>query len=51
MTEIRLTKFAKILIAIAIIGLAWLLIDAVTPDECKVDPAEMSAACKSLVFS
>ena len=51
MSSIRLTTRGKIVLAVAIIATFWALISAVTPDECKVDAAEMSAQCKSLVFS
>lgn len=51
MNSIRLTRRGKIVLAIAILATFWALINAITPDECKVDAAEMSAQCKSLVFS
>lgn len=55
MNDIRLTRRGKIVVAIALAALAvavyWLMLDTVTPEECKVDTASMSAACKALVFS
>lgn len=51
MSDIRLTRRGKVVLAIAILATFWALMNAVTPDECKVDAADMSAQCKALVFS
>jgi hypothetical protein len=52
--DIRLTTRGKIVfgVFIAALGLAtyWMLLDIVTPNECKVPKAQMSAACEMLVY-
>lgn len=51
MNSIRLTRRGKIVLAVAILAMFWALVNAVTPDECKVEWDQMSAGCKSLVAS
>lgn len=52
--DIRLTTRGKIVfgVIIAALGIATygMLLDIVTPSECKVPRAEMSAACEMLVY-
>lgn len=54
MQDIRLTRRGKIVfgIFIAALGLAtyWMLMDIVTPAECKVPAAEMSEGCRMTVY-
>lgn len=54
MNDIRLTTRGKIVFGVlaATLGIAiyGMLLDLVTPSECKVSRAEMSAACEMLVY-
>lgn len=52
--DIRLTRRGKVVFGIflAALGIAtyWMLLDIVTPSECKVPKAQMSAGCEMLVY-
>jgi hypothetical protein len=51
MTGTRITTRGKFVIGIIVAIIAIALLAATTPDECNVDVSEMSAACKSLIYS
>lgn len=42
----RIAAVAALLVGVALI---WLLLDTVTPDECKVATEQMSAACQRMM--
>lgn len=50
----NLTKRGRIALTIALVLLAllavWAVDNAITPDECKVSPDQMSQGCLDLVF-
>jgi hypothetical protein len=46
-----MTGTQKFIIGIIVAIIAIVLLAATTPEECNVDVSEMSAACKSLLFS
>lgn len=54
MNDIRLTKRGKVVIGVVIAALALavygMLLDAVTPDECKVPTDQMSDWCVSMIY-
>lgn len=54
MQDIRLTRRGKIVFGIflATLGLAtyWMLLDIVTPAECKVPMEQMSAGCIATIY-
>lgn len=54
MQDIRLTKRGKVVFGIflAALGLAtyWMLLDIVTPNECKVPRDQMSAGCVMTIY-
>lgn len=54
MQDIRLTRRGKIVFGtfIAALGLAtyWMLLDIVTPDECKVPVDQMSNGCVMTIY-
>lgn len=46
-----MTTRTKVIIGIILVITAIVLIAVTTPDECDVDVSQMSAACKSLIYS
>jgi hypothetical protein len=54
MNDIRLTTRGKVVFGAFIAALSvatfWMLLDIVTPEECKVSRSEMSAACEMLIY-
>lgn len=52
--DIRLTRRGKIVFGIFIAALSlatyWMLMDIVTPEECKVPRAQMSAGCVQTIY-
>lgn len=54
MQDIRLTTRGKVVFGIFLAALSiatyWMLLDIVTPDNCKVPAAQMSEACAMLVY-
>jgi hypothetical protein len=54
MQDIRLTTRGKIVFGTFLAALSiatyWMLLDIVTPAECKVPAAQMSEGCASLVY-
>ena len=46
-----MTVTRKFIIGIIVAIIAIALLAATTPEECNVDVSDMSAACKSLLFS
>jgi hypothetical protein len=52
--DIRLTTRGKVVFGVFIAALSlatyWMLLDIVTPSECKVSNAQMSAACQTLIY-
>jgi hypothetical protein len=50
MTQTRLTRRGKIVLALAILALVWWLFDVTTPAECKVPFEDMPQWCVDLLY-
>ena len=45
----RRGRFAVLAGLVAAVALVWLMLDATTPDQCRVSADQLSAACLSLL--
>jgi hypothetical protein len=54
MSSIRLTRRGKIVfglfIGVLTLATCWMILDIITPAECKVPAAEMSAGCQKTIY-